>query len=100
MPRDPQAHDHPAHTPNGGCRSGRAPDLSAGGVCAWQLPPDASGPALARSLLSTTMAALDLDHGLIDDGRLAVSETATNAHQHAQITAATPSELWISARTI
>ncbi|RAY15009.1 hypothetical protein DPM19_09670 [Actinomadura craniellae] len=56
---------------------------------------------MARSLLGRTMAGLGLDREVIEDGRLAVSETATNALRHARpAPGAAPPELWIWARTV
>lgn len=82
----------------------RPPDLAAGGACAWQLPPDESGPAMARSLLAATMTALGLDHEVIEDGKLAVSETSTNALRHGRPkphpSQVVPPELAIWARTV
>lgn len=76
----------------------RLPDLAAGGSCAWQLPPDESGPAMARSLLEGTMTALGVDREVIEDGKLAVSETATNALRHGRPEPSpgqvVPPELW------
>jgi Histidine kinase-like ATPase domain len=81
----------------------RLPDLAAGGACAWQLPPDESGPAMARSLLAATMTTLGLDCEVIEDGKLAVSETSTNALRHGRPRPGpgqvVPPELWIWART-
>lgn len=78
-------------------------DLALGGVCAWTLPTDASGPAAARSLLVQAMTALALPSDTIDDGRSAVCEAATNAFTHARPepgAAKLPApELWIYART-
>jgi hypothetical protein len=81
--------------------SGTPSDIAAGGVRVWRLPPDASGPALARSLLVQTMTTLGLDIGTVADGELAVSEVATNAFRHARPgfgPLAAP-ELWVYART-
>ncbi|MEU6041728.1 ATP-binding protein [Actinomadura sp. NPDC047616] len=84
----------------------RPPNLAAGGACAWRLPADERGPAAARSLLHQVMAGLGLERDLIEDGKLAVSETATNALRHAHPqpvtaeTADTAPELWIWARTV
>jgi Histidine kinase-like ATPase domain len=81
----------------------RHPDITAGGMNAWQLPRDASGPPLARSLLARTMTTLGLPQATVDNGVLAVSECATNAHQHAEAAGPhdplTPPELWVFART-
>ncbi|MFC5752871.1 ATP-binding protein [Actinomadura rugatobispora] len=79
------------------------PNLAAGGMCAWRLPSDESGPAAARSLLQQVMTRLGLRRDVIEDGRLAVSEAATNALRHARpepLGSCTPPELWIWARTI
>jgi hypothetical protein len=80
------------------------PDLAAGGACAWRLPADERGPEMARSLLQRTMAGLRLDREVVEDGRLGVSETATNALRHAGAGlghhATVPPELWIWARTV
>jgi hypothetical protein len=81
----------------------RNSDIAAGGVCAWQLPRDASGPPLARALLARTMTTLGLSRAMVDDGVLAVSECATNAYQHADAAgpygSLAPPELWVFART-
>lgn len=83
--------------------NGRPADLPVGGFCAWQLPCDETGPSLARSLVAQTATALGLDRSTIDDAVLAVSETSTNAFQHAKarpgFCSITPPELWIYART-
>jgi hypothetical protein len=82
----------------------RLPDLAAGGACAWQLPSDESGPAMARSLLAATMTAIGVDREVVEDGKLAVSETSTNALRHARPEPGpgpvVSPELWIWARTI
>jgi hypothetical protein len=95
----------PTSAPTGqvGRADGNAASISAGGLCAWQLPRNASGPPLARSLLAKTMTALGLPRAVIDDSVLAISESATNAFQHADAAGpygplAAP-ELWIWART-
>ncbi|NEA22705.1 ATP-binding protein [Actinomadura bangladeshensis] len=78
--------------------------LVTGGLCAWRLPGDDSGPATARRLVRQTMTELRLDPDVIEDGKLAVSETATNALRHARCAQGdrppTPPELWIWARTV
>jgi hypothetical protein len=78
--------------------------LVTGGLCAWRLPGDESGPAAARRLLHRAMSELRLDRDVIEDGKLAVSETATNALRHAGTAQSdrppTPPELWIWARTV
>jgi hypothetical protein len=83
--------------------NGRLPNLAKGGVCAWRLPQDESGPGTARALLHQTMAGLGLERDIIEDGKLAVSETATNALRHGRPTwngrPPAPPELWIWART-
>jgi hypothetical protein len=63
--------------------SGMVSDIPAGGVCAWQLPPDSTCAFSARSLLAKAMTSLDFSSDQIEDAVLAVSELATNAHQHA-----------------
>lgn len=77
-------------------------DLHDGGCAAWQLPFDATSAAVARSYFRTVAAALALPDGLIDDGSVAVSELATNAHQHAghggSYDPIAPPELWIYPR--
>ncbi|QFG20356.1 ATP-binding protein [Actinomadura sp. WMMB 499] len=81
----------------------RLPDLAAGGVCAWRLPADETGPAAARTLLHRTMSRLGLGRDVIEDGELAVSETATNALRHARPCTDrphAPPELWVWARTL
>lgn len=81
----------------------KPPDLAHGGAYAWQLPLDASGPPMARSLLEAAMTALGLEREVIEDGMLAVSETSTNAFQHGRpepgLGPLVPPELWIWART-
>lgn len=76
----------------------------AGGVCAWRLPGDESGPAAARRLLRQALAGLGVERDVIEDGRLAVSEIATNALRHAGPAQGgrppTSPELWIWARTV
>lgn len=78
--------------------------LVTGGAHAWRLPPDERGPAMARSLLAQAMVALGLDREVIEDGRLAVSEIATNALRHARpapgAAPVVPPELWVWARTV
>lgn len=82
---------------------GKPSDLSAGGLCAWQLPLDDTSPSLARALVTATATALGLDRSTVDDCALAVSETSTNALQHAttdpERRSKTRAELWIWART-
>ncbi|WP_344896033.1 hypothetical protein [Actinomadura meridiana] len=60
------------------------------------MPEDERGPALARRLLHQTMDGLGLGRDVIEDGKLAVSEIATNALQHG----GPPPELWVWARTV
>lgn len=78
--------------------------LGVGGACAWRLPDDESGPATARSHLQRTLAGLGLGRDVIEDGKLAVSETATNAlrygHPAPQDRPHAPPELWVWARTV
>ncbi|NVI91234.1 ATP-binding protein [Actinomadura sp. BRA 177] len=78
--------------------------LVTGGLCAWRLPGDESRPATARRLVRQTMSELRLDRDVIEDGELAVSETATNALRHAGHAQGdrppTIPELWIWARTV
>jgi anti-sigma regulatory factor (Ser/Thr protein kinase) len=78
-------------------------DVRDGGCAAWQLPFDARSPALARSYFSAVATALALPSTLIDDGTVAVSELATNAHQHAgrhgSYEPVIPPELWIYPRS-
>src|SRR5437763_1458095 len=69
MTRDP--HDETTRGAGRMCPAGRPPDISAGGVYAWQLPHDETAPALARSLIASTMTTLGLNRDLINDGRLA-----------------------------
>jgi Histidine kinase-like ATPase domain len=82
--------------------TGSIPDLAAGGVCAWQLPPDPSCAPLSRSLLRAAMTSLGLGDDLIDAAVLAVSEQATNSLQHGLRTEpydpVVPAELWVWAR--
>ncbi|TDD65981.1 ATP-binding protein, partial [Actinomadura darangshiensis] len=72
-------------------------------ACAWRLPGDEGGPAVARRLVQETMSRLGLGRDLIEDGKLAVSETATNAFRHGRApgdrSTVTP-ELWVWARTV
>jgi hypothetical protein len=49
----------------------------------FQLVSGPRGAAQARSLLASAMGSLGLPGGLVEDRELAVSELATNAHQHA-----------------
>jgi Histidine kinase-like ATPase domain len=82
--------------------TGSIPDLAAGGVCAWQLPPDPSCAPLSRSLLRAAMTSLGLGDDLIDAAVLAVSEQTTNALQHGLRTGPydpmVPAELWVWGR--
>ncbi|WP_412520415.1 ATP-binding protein [Actinomadura madurae] len=56
---------------------------------------------MARRLVRQTMLELRLDPDVIEDGKLAVSETATNALRHAGCARLlTAPELWIWARTV
>jgi hypothetical protein len=81
---------------------GTSPDIAAGGVRAWQLPPDPSCAGLARSLLGSTMTASGLSAGLMDAAVLAVSEQATNSLQHGtragRFEPVVPAELWVWSR--
>lgn len=83
--------------------SGALSDIRNGGCAAWQLPFDPRSAAIARSHFTSVATALALPQILIDDGELAVSELATNAHQHAGRTASyepvAPAELWIYLRS-
>jgi hypothetical protein len=85
-------------------RDGRTANLAVGGACAWRLPSDETGPAAARSFLQRTLGGLGLDRDVIEDGRLAVSETATNAlrygHPGPHDRPHAPPELWVWARTV
>jgi hypothetical protein len=77
--------------------------LASGGFCSWWLPGDETGPRVARSLLHRTMAALGVCRDVIQDGELAVSETATNALRHGRLPGdrpPTPPELWVWTRTV
>ncbi|MDL4813079.1 ATP-binding protein [Actinomadura opuntiae] len=82
--------------------SGRPADIPIGGACAFQLPADPTCASRSRSLLAATMRELHLPPGLIEDAKLAVSELATNALNHAPSPwsngMAFP-ELWVWART-
>ncbi|MGH8966409.1 MAG: ATP-binding protein, partial [Actinomycetes bacterium] len=84
------------------CQGSRA--LTPGGVCAWRLPGDEHGPGVARRLLEQTMVGLGLGRDVIQDGKLAVSEIATNALRHGGPAPgdrpSTPPELWVWARTV
>jgi anti-sigma regulatory factor (Ser/Thr protein kinase) len=79
--------------------SGNPSDIPNGGACAWQLPLDATCASHARSALSSAMTELAFAGATIDDGVLAVSELATNAHQQAERAdagvPATAPELWV-----
>lgn len=85
---------------------GHPRDIPLGGACLWALPMDASIAARARQLVVDALEALAFGREQIDDGRLAVSELATNALQHAR-PAARPGpfgpvalpELWMWARS-
>ena len=78
-------------------------DIQAGGCAAWQLPVDPRSAAIARSYVTAVATALALPERLIDDARVAVSELATNALQHAGSNGAyepiVAPELWIYPRT-
>jgi hypothetical protein len=81
-----------------------ANDLATGGLYAWRLPDDATGPGLARTMLQQVMARIGLDRQVIGDGRLAVSEVVTNALRHGRPSPGrrppVASELWVWARTV
>ncbi|MEU6749402.1 ATP-binding protein [Spirillospora sp. NPDC046719] len=81
-----------------------ATDLAVGGVCAWRLPSDETGPAAARSFLQRTLDGLGVERDVVEDGKLAVSETATNAlrygHPGPHDRPHAPPELWVWARTV
>ncbi|GAA2166477.1 ATP-binding protein [Actinomadura napierensis] len=82
--------------------SGKPADIPVGGACAFQLPPDPTCASRARSLLAATMRDLRLPQGLIEDAKLAVSELATNALNHAPspwFSGMALPELWVWART-
>ncbi|SEG15749.1 Anti-sigma regulatory factor (Ser/Thr protein kinase) [Thermomonospora echinospora] len=86
--------------------AGRPRDLPLGGACLWALPLDASIAARARQLVGDVLGALAFPREQLDNGRLAVSELATNAFQHARPPAplrpfgqVAPAELWMWART-
>jgi len=96
MTADPRTYGGTTRNPAEDLPAGHLPNLAASGLYAWRLPLDEAGPALARSLLADAMTSLALDRDLIHDGQVAVSETVTNAHQHAP---GAPVELWIHART-
>lgn len=82
---------------------GRAGDVAYGGMCAWRLAPDETGPSTARSVLTIAMTSLGLGRDLVDAAALAVSELATNSLSHGL--RATPSspivapELWMWVRS-
>ncbi|GAA2413829.1 hypothetical protein GCM10010191_24550 [Actinomadura vinacea] len=78
--------------------SDRPSDIPLGGACLWALPLDASIAARARYLVTDALGILGFPAEQIDNGRLAVSEVATNALQHTRTRAALP-ELWMWART-
>lgn len=83
--------------------AGKPCDIPGGGAYLNVLPQGPRCAAQARSVLVSTMTELGLPRVRVEDGELAVSELATNAHQHAghdgsadPIVAA---ELWVWART-
>ncbi|MFF5261115.1 ATP-binding protein [Actinomadura viridis] len=82
--------------------SSRPRDIPLGGACLWALPMDASIAARARQLVAGALELLAFPAGQVDDGRLAVSEVATNAFRHARTSplpgGAAP-ELWMWARS-
>jgi hypothetical protein len=77
-------------------------DILKGGITTWQLPIDPSCAPFARSVLRSAMTALGLPDDVIDDGTLAVSETATNAWRYGPqpgpYDPIIPPELWLWAR--
>ncbi|MFI0449231.1 ATP-binding protein [Actinomadura sp. 6N118] len=83
--------------------SGDPTAIPNGGACAWLLPADARCASQARSALRSVLGFLGFTRPVIDDGVLAVSELATNAHQHARGDLASgphiAPELWLWART-
>jgi hypothetical protein len=80
--------------------TGRPPDIAAGGVCAWRLPPDPSCASIGRSLVRITMTTLGLAGEPVDAAVLAVSEMTTNALHHGlRAGSCAPAELWVWART-
>jgi hypothetical protein len=86
-----------------GLKIDRRTDVAGGGARFFQLVQGSRCAAQARSLLASTMTSLGLPRGLVEDGELAVSELATNAHQHAD--RASPDhpivapELWVWVRS-
>ncbi|MEW2353346.1 ATP-binding protein [Spirillospora sp. NPDC029432] len=75
-------------------------DLPYGGIYLQRLSSAACCASQARSALTRTMEALGFPQPTIDDGALAISELATNAHLHTHPERPpTGPELWIWART-
>ncbi|WUH99113.1 ATP-binding protein [Spirillospora sp. NBC_00431] len=66
------------------------------------MPEDERGPSVARRLLHETMDGLGVGRDVIQDGKVAVSEIATNALRHGRPGDRPPAvpELWIWARTV
>ena len=67
--------------------------IDLGRTWTWSLPPDATCPRIARTLVREALAVLEVPGETIADAALMVSELATNAFQHAA--AYPPHELWI-----
>jgi anti-sigma regulatory factor (Ser/Thr protein kinase) len=63
--------------------SGDVRALAYGGACLWRFGGDAACAKQARDALGAAMREMGFDADAIDSGRLAVSELATNGHQHA-----------------
>jgi anti-sigma regulatory factor (Ser/Thr protein kinase) len=83
--------------------SGSPSDIPYGGACLWQFPSDAGCARRARFALADLLEQLGFAVDVIDNGVLAVSELATNSHQHAGRLAVSASaavvEMWAWART-
>ncbi|REE95463.1 ATP-binding protein [Thermomonospora umbrina] len=86
--------------------SARPCEIPMGGACVWALPGDASIAARARQLLVDALRALAFPRAEVENGRLAVSELATNVFQHARpvlyrgpLGTMVPPELWMWARS-
>ncbi|GAA2421495.1 hypothetical protein GCM10010191_36250 [Actinomadura vinacea] len=81
---------------------GKPSDIPFGGACLWRFAGDACCAKRARDALGSVMAQLGFAPDMIDSGVLAVSELATNSHQHAGRAASASAdmvELWVWART-
>jgi two-component sensor histidine kinase len=62
---------------------GEPEDVRCGGFPAWPLPLDATGAAVARSLVRSVFKALGMPTEMTSDMAVAISELATNVYLHA-----------------